>query len=55
MVRGDTVDLFRRPNNKDLSGWRGPAVFVSTASVDQGYFDVRWQGRVMTAVAAVKL
>ena len=49
---GDAVDIFRRPVNKDLSGWRGPCIVVSTSNLSQGYYDVRWQGRVMTAVVA---
>ena len=40
------VDIWRAPSNKDLSGWRGPAV-VTYVNHDQGNVAVRWQGRSM--------
>jgi hypothetical protein len=46
---GMMVEIYRTPANKDLTGWRGPAVVVSTHNITDGWIDVRWQGRVMSA------
>ena len=44
LAPGDEVDIFRPPNTKDESGWRGPAQVVEL--IDGGAA-VRWQGRYM--------
>ena len=49
---GDAVDIYRRPASKDLAGWRGPCTIVSVLNIDQGFYDVKWQGRVMTSTVA---
>lgn len=46
---GEAVDVWRQPSQKDLTGWRGPCTIVSTHDADQGYLDIKWQGRVMSA------
>ena len=33
---GDKVDFFRTPNNKDVSGWQGPATVVDVTTADRG-------------------
>ena len=46
---GDLIDVYRTPQTKDLVGWRGPCVVVNTTNLEDGYVDVKWQGRVMSA------
>ena len=46
---GEAVDIYRQPQTKSLSGWRGPCTIVSVHDVESGYIDVRWQGRVIAA------
>jgi hypothetical protein len=41
---GDTVDIYRRPKQKDLTGWRGPATVL--ALLGEGLITVRWQSTV---------
>ena len=41
---GDSVDVFRRPKSKDLTGWRGPATVL--ALLGEGLVTVRWQSTV---------
>jgi hypothetical protein len=38
---GDWVDIFRKPTNKNLMGWRGPAVVI--ALLGEGHVTCRWQ------------
>ena len=46
---GDLVDVYRKPLNKDISGWRGPAKVVdaSPESLHDGVIHTRWGGRVL--------
>jgi hypothetical protein len=44
---GDVVDVYRRPKQKDLTGWRGPATVL--ALVGEGLVTVRWQSTVYDA------
>ncbi|CAK0851968.1 unnamed protein product [Prorocentrum cordatum] len=44
---GDSVDIFRDPPNKDVTGWRGPCKVVAMDRADEGTIDVRWQGRTL--------
>ena len=44
---GDLVEFFRRPLNKDVSGWHGPAEVVNLTSLQNGLLHVKWQGRVI--------
>eukprot|EP00959_Pyramimonas_sp_CCMP1952_P063792 1332581-Pyramimonas_sp.AAC.1 len=44
---GDEVDIYRAPPNKDLSGWRGPAVVTDLTRLREGMIGVRWQSRNM--------
>ncbi|CAK0892089.1 unnamed protein product, partial [Prorocentrum cordatum] len=44
---GDSVDIFRDPPNKDVTGWRGPCKVVAMDRADEGIIDVRWQGRTL--------
>ena len=43
------METFRQPSQKDLTGWRGPCVVVSTHDIESGHIDVKWQGRTMSA------
>ena len=45
---GDTVEIFRQPNQKDLTGWRGPAQIVDVTTIPHGHVSVRWGGRTMS-------
>ena len=49
LVPGDSVDVYRSPAQKDLSGWRGPCEVISTRSMANGVIDIRWSGRTLTA------
>lgn len=49
LVTGDLVEIYRTPATKDLTGWRGPATVVGIDNITNGWIDVRWQGRVMSA------
>jgi hypothetical protein len=49
LAPGQLVDIHRQPSSKDNSGWRGPAEVVSIANMQDGYIDVKWGGRVMSA------
>ena len=44
LQEGDQVDLYRKPQNKDLTGWRGPAT-VLRLNYEDGTSTVRWMGR----------
>ena len=39
---GQWVDVWRRPKQKDMSGWRGPCVVLSLQG--EGFLTLRWQG-----------
>ena len=43
-VAGETVEFFRRPNTKDVSGWHGPAMIIY---VKDGQVFIQWQGSVL--------
>eukprot|EP00971_Amphidinium_carterae_P150727 2988388-Amphidinium_carterae.1 len=43
---GELVDVWFPPNNKEVSGWKGPARVVSTQPAE-GNITVRWQGRTL--------
>ena len=45
---GELVDIFRQPQNKDLTGWRGPASIVDVTTIPHGHISVRWGGRTMS-------
>ena len=45
---GEPVDIFRQPQNKDLTGWRGPAQLVDVSTIPHGHVSVRWGGRTMS-------
>jgi len=45
VVDGDKVEIYRDPDNKDVSGWRGPAIFKSGPS--HGKIIVKWGARVL--------
>ena len=47
LATDDLVDFFRKPINKDVSGWRGPARVVNVSNVTDGEISVHWQGRTM--------
>ena len=38
---GQWVDIYRKPKQKSLTGWRGPAVVL--AHLSEGFLTVRWQ------------
>ena len=38
---GDAVDFYRQPNNKDSSGWIGPATVIDTTHMDRGTITIR--------------
>ena len=42
---GEWVDCWRKPKNKDRSGWRGPCVIINL--LGEGMLTVRWQGVYM--------
>ena len=42
---GEEVDYHRPPNNKDISGWTGPAVVTDLTLIPRGLIGVRHQGR----------
>ena len=42
---GDTVDIWRRPKQRDLQGWRGPAIVIQL--LGEGMLCVRWQSMVI--------
>ena len=42
---GQWVDIYRKPKNKSLEGWRGPAVVL--AHLGEGFLTCRWQGICM--------
>ena len=44
---GDLVEFYRPPNNKDISGWMGPAIVADVTPLSQGIIAVRWQGRTL--------
>ena len=44
---GDSVDFFREPPNKDMSGWSGPAEVCDLQQLRDGVISVRWHGRVI--------
>ena len=46
---GDSIDFYRDPPNKDVSGWRGPCVVTDITSISEGQVGFKWQGRNMTA------
>ena len=39
---GEWVDIWRKPRNKEMAGWRGPCVILSL--LGDGFVVVRWQG-----------
>ena len=43
---GDLVDFYRTPQNKDASGWIGPATVVNLTDLASGRVDVKWQGYI---------
>ena len=45
---GDLCDIYRQPQSKDLTGWRGPTEVVDTSTIDRGFISVRWGGRTMS-------
>jgi Reverse transcriptase (RNA-dependent DNA polymerase) len=49
LVRGDLVDVWRKPLTKDAPGWRGPATLLGSTG---NFFDVKYQGRAMTVTAS---
>ena len=44
---GDMVDFYRKPLNKDQSGWHGPAEVANLLSLSDGVVHVKWQGRII--------
>ena len=46
---GESIDFFRDPPNKDISGWRGPAVVTDLSGISDGQVGLKWHGRSMTA------
>ena len=46
LIPGDSVDLYRKPPNKELTGWRGPGTVVACDN-NSGTATIRWQGRDM--------
>ena len=46
IVEGDTVEFWRAPENKEASGWKGPATVVHIDH-ETGIVHVKWQGRVL--------
>ena len=45
---GDLCDIYRQPQSKDMTGWRGPTEVVDTSTIDRGFISVRWGGRTMS-------
>ena len=39
---GQWVDCWRKPKNKDMTGWRGPCVVLALQG--EGFLTLRWQG-----------
>jgi hypothetical protein len=39
---GEWVDVWRKPKNKDMAGWRGPCLVLTM--LGEGFLTVRWQG-----------
>ena len=46
LKNGDLVDFYRTPQNKDASGWIGPARVVDLTELDHGMISVKWQGYI---------
>ena len=46
IVPGSQVDLWRQPEQKDIPGWRGPAV-VMDVDTEANNVSVKWQGRML--------
>ena len=45
---GDQVDFYRKPMQKDISGWLGPATVVNVLDARRGHIDVKWQSKTLT-------
>ena len=43
---GDRVDFYRTPQNKDASGWIGPALVINLTDFSTGIVHVKWQGHI---------
>eukprot|EP00972_Heterocapsa_arctica_P082658 12180294-Heterocapsa_arctica.AAC.1 len=43
----ELVDLHRRQDTKDMSGWRGPATVAGLDNILSRQATVRWQGRLI--------
>ena len=46
---GDQVDFHRPTDNRDESGWRGPATVNDLTSITDGSVGIKWHNRSMTA------
>ena len=42
--QGDLVDYYRKPNQKDISGWHGPAKIISDEGFERGVLTVKING-----------
>ena len=45
---GEMVEVYRQPQSKDLTGWRGPAEVTDVSTIERGNISVRWGGRTMS-------
>eukprot|EP00971_Amphidinium_carterae_P153346 3039947-Amphidinium_carterae.5 len=41
---GDQVEFWTKPSNKDVSGWKGPALVVDITRLAHGTVGLNWQG-----------
>ena len=46
---GQFLDIYRVPSSKENSGWRGPCQICSVANLHEGYVEVKWAGRAVSA------
>ena len=44
---GDSVDYYRKPSTKDLSGWLGPATVIDVTDLSRGTIGIKFQNNRM--------
>ncbi len=46
---GEQIDFYRKEQQKDVPGWRGPATVTDLSRIDEGNIQFDFQGRSMSA------
>ena len=41
------IDFYRKPANRDISGWQGPSSVCGIGRIPEGVVSSRWQGKVL--------